>query len=110
MRSFGYGHGVVVVTHYYLNNIILFLWFRSDKVYYTGRLTIHVEDIVGVGGCKIGQSMVIINSNLVRYLQRFVFFHFVFLLNNCYLKNGFLNYFAVLLDAVWYKQAFLQTF
>lgn len=73
MRSFGYGHGVVVVTHYYLNNILLFLCFRSDKVYYTGRLIIHVEDIVGVGGCKIGQSMVIINSNLVRYLQRFVF-------------------------------------
>lgn len=50
MRSFGHGHGVVVVTHYYLNSIILFLLFRSDKVYYTGRLIIHVEDIVDVGG------------------------------------------------------------
>lgn len=77
MQSSGHGHGVVVVAHYYLNNIILFLWFRSDKIYYTGWLIIHVEDIVGVGGYKIGQNMVIINSNLVRYLKRF-FFYFCF--------------------------------
>lgn len=86
MRSFGYGHGVVVVTHYYLNNIILFLWFRRDKVYYT---IIHVEDIVGVGGCKIGQSKIIINSNLFRYLQRFVFFNLVFYLTIVISKTVF---------------------
>lgn len=64
----------------------------------------------GVGGCKIGQSMVIISSNLVRYLQRFDFVIQFFYLTIVISKTVFSTTLPFCSMLAWlYKQAFLQT-